>query len=163
MANNANGLAYPLTKMNFVVSLDNGPAGAAFSEVTGIQGEVKVIEFRQGNSGSLAPVKIPGLVAHSNVTLKFGYTINNDMKQWIMDCLSERRDVLVRKKVQIELIDISTQKAPQAPVTSVSGTHVWVLSNAFVAKYSGPDLNANDSQVAIESIELAYEELVIPN
>ena len=30
-------------------------------------------------------------------------------------------------------------------------------------KYTGPELDAKTSDVAIESVELAYEELVIPN
>ena len=54
--------AYPLTKMNFLVTVDGVAGTAAFSEVTGIESTVDVIEFRQGNAGSLAPVKLPGLV-----------------------------------------------------------------------------------------------------
>ena len=52
-------------------------------EETGLEATVDVIEFRQGNSSSLAPVKIQGLVKHGNVTLKMGYTIlvvEHDMK-----------------------------------------------------------------------------------
>ena len=71
---NGNGLAYPLTKMNFLVTVDGIAGTAAFSEVTGVEASVDVIEFRQGNANSLAPVKIPGLVKHGNVTLKMGYT-----------------------------------------------------------------------------------------
>ena len=71
---NQKGLAYPLTKMNFYVSVANVSGTAAFSEVTGIDASVDVIEFRQGNANSLAPVKIPGLVKHGNITLKMGYT-----------------------------------------------------------------------------------------
>ena len=56
------GNFYPLTKMNFLVTVDSVNGKAAFSEVTGIEGTVDVIEFRQGNSNSLAPQKIPGLV-----------------------------------------------------------------------------------------------------
>jgi len=40
---------------------------------------------------------------------------------------------------------------------------VWVLVNAWVTKYTAPDLNASQSEVAIESVEIAYEELIIPN
>ena len=58
---NSAGLYYPLTKMNFLVSVDQVNGVAAFSEVTGVDASVDVIEFRQGNSSSLAPVKIQGL------------------------------------------------------------------------------------------------------
>ncbi|MBR4981126.1 MAG: phage tail protein [Lachnospiraceae bacterium] len=159
-------LAYPLTKMNFLVTVDgvDGVAAtAAFSEVSGVEATVDVIEFRQGNSGSLSPVKIPGLVKHGNVTLKFGYTSNNAFKTWIQECVSETRGEMPRSKVQIEMIDINSG-APQGVVQqTVAGSKVWLLTNAWVTKYSAPDLNATASEVAIESVELAYEELIIPN
>ena len=55
--------------MNFLETVDSVSGDAAFSEVSGVVATVDVIEFRQGNSNSLAPVKIPGLVKHGNVTL----------------------------------------------------------------------------------------------
>ena len=52
---NSAGMAYPLTKMNFLVSIpDLAGSMAAFSEVTGIEASVDVVEFRQGNAHSLA-------------------------------------------------------------------------------------------------------------
>ena len=161
---NSSGLYYPLTKMNFVVSIgEGGGNSAAFSEVTGIDASVDVIEFRQGNSHSLAPVKIQGLVKHGNISLKVGYIRSSDFKQWIIDCVSERRKEPPRKDVSIELIDIG-EGAPETLVDSVdSAGVVWVLNNAWVTKYSGPDLNASASEVAVETVELAYEELTIPN
>jgi len=159
---NEAGLSYPLTKMNFLVTVDGVSGTAAFSEVSGIEATVDVIEFRQGNAHSLAPVKIPGLVKHGNVTLKFGYTLNSAFKTWIQECVSEVRGEMPRSRVQIEMIDINGG-APQNLVTSISGTRVWVLTNAWVTKYSAPDLNASASEVAIETVELAYEELIIPN
>ncbi len=154
--------SYPLTKMNFLVTVDNVSGTAAFTEVTGIEATVDVIEFRQGNSGSLAPVKIPGLVKHGNVTLKFGYVMDSAFKTWIQECVSETRGEMPRSKVQIEMIDINGG-APSQLVTSITGARVWVLSNAWVTKYNAPDLNASTSEVAIESVEIAYEELIIPN
>lgn len=159
---NSSGLYYPLTKMNFLVSVDEVSGVAAFNEVTGVEATVDVIEFRQGNSSSLAPVKIQGLVKHGNVTLKMGYTRDQDFKTWIQNCVSERRGETPRRNVTIEMIDIN-EGAPQSIVESVSGTLTWILKDAWVTKYNGPDLNASTSEVAIESVEIAYEELVIPN
>jgi phage tail-like protein len=67
-----------------------------------------------------------------------------------------------RYNVQIEMIDINGG-APQQVADTVTGTRVWQLTNAWVTKYNAPDLNALQSEVAIESVELAYEELIIPN
>ena len=40
---NSSGLYYPLTKMNFLVSVDEVSGVAAFSEVTGIDATVDVV------------------------------------------------------------------------------------------------------------------------
>ena len=159
---NSKGLAYPLTKMNFLVTVDGVSGTAAFSEVTGVEATVDVIEFRQGNANSLSPLKIPGLVKHGNVTLKFGYTLDSAFKTWIQECVSESRGEMPRNNVQIEMIDISGGTPPTATET-VTGTRVWTLTNAWVTKYNAPDLDAKTSDVAIESVEIAYEELIIPN
>lgn len=157
---------YPLTKMNFVVVAQDVAGVAAFTEVTGIEATVDVVEFRQGNAASLAPVKIPGLVKHGNITLKMGYVSGQGFKDWVMDCVSDTRPVAVKRlTVTIELIDISEKKAPQSPViaTNTAEHKIWTLKNAWVAKYTGPDLNASVSEVAIETMELAYEEITLPN
>ena len=159
---NSKGLAYPLTKMNFLVTVDGVSGTAAFSEVTGVEATVDVIEFRQGNANSLSPVKIPGLVKHGNVTLKFGYTLDSAFKTWIQECVSESRGEMPRNNVQIEMIDINGGTPPTATET-VTGTRVWTLTNACVSKYNAPALDAKTSDVAIESVEIAYEELIIPN
>jgi phage tail-like protein len=157
-------MAYPLTKMNFLVYVPDLAEGsmAAFSEVTGIEASVDVVEFRQGNAHSLAPVKIPGLVKHGNISLKMGYTVNNNFKKWIQDCVSETRGAIPRKTVTIELLNIQ-DNTPNSSYTSVTGSITWILKEAWVTKYSGPDLNASASEVAIETVELAYEELTIPD
>jgi len=155
---------YPLTKMNFVVSIDKGTA--AFNEVTGVDATVDVIEFRQGNFNSLAPVKLPGLVKHGNVTLKMGYTTSNDFRQWIEDCVnSERTKAIERKDVSIELLNSDTLGGAISSsdiVPKAKGPITWVLKGAFVTKYQAPDLNALQSEVAIETLEIAYETLTMP-
>ena len=160
---NTAGMVYPLTKMNFLVSIpDLAGAMAAFSEVTGIEATVDVVEFRQGNAHSLAPVKIPGLVKHGNITLKMGYTIGNGFKQWVQDCVSETRGAMNRKTITIELLDIR-DGSPNATYETTKGNILWLLKDAWVTKYSGPDLNASTSEVAMETVEIAYEELTIPD
>jgi phage tail-like protein len=77
--------------------------------------------------------------------------------------VSERRAETPRHNVTIELIDIN-DGSPQTIVSAnVDSTLTWILKDAWVTKYSGPDLNSTTSEVAIESVEIAYEELTIPN
>lgn len=155
------GLLYPMTKMNFVVSVDQIDGVAAFNEVTGIEATVDVIEFRQGNAHSLAPVKIPGLVKHGNVTLKMGYTDGNSIKTWIEECVKETRGEIPRRNVTIEMIDIRKGSPSTIQTTTTNQNLSWVLNNAWVTKYTAPDFNAMTSEIAIESMEVAYEMLTI--
>ena len=159
-----NGSYYPLTKMNFLVTCSELSGTAAFSEVTGIEASVDVIEFRQGNSGSLAPVKIPGLVKHGNVTFRMGYIKENSFKDWIQKCVGEvRSGAYPRYDLTVELIDINSgSPGPQAQESNTSDNRVWILRNAWVAKYNAPDFDAKTSDVAIETMEVAYEQLEIP-
>lgn len=162
-------LYYPVTKMNFVVSVDGlSDSSAAFMEVTGIDASVDVIEFRQGNSSSLAPVKLPGLVKHGNLTLKMGYVNGSGFKTWIQECISERRGPCPRHNVIVELIDIrdgspqQTQTEPnQNKAAGPTDTIQWTFTNAWVCKYTGADMNASASEVAVESVEIAFEEMIV--
>jgi phage tail-like protein len=61
-------------------------------------------------------------------------------------------NTIVRQTVVIKLLDETG-----AP------TMTWTLTNAWPTKIQSTDLKADGNEVAIESIELAYETLVIAN
>ncbi len=82
-----------------MVPVQNVNGTAAFSEVSGIEASVDVIEFRQGNSHNLASVKLLGLVHHGNVTLKMGYINDSAFKTWVQECVSETRGEIPRQNV----------------------------------------------------------------
>ena len=164
---NVSALPYPMTSMNFVVTAGTGVA--SFSEVTGIEASVDVVEFRQGNSISLAPIKVPGLVHHGNTTLKYGYIMDDSFRNWVAQCVSSERGITSREKnfrldVRVELLDTGASVEMPNKINTeaaAAGGNVWVFKEAWVTKYNGPDMNAMNSQIAVESIELAYESLVI--
>ena len=166
---NSLGNAYPWTKMNFLVTVSSigGTSGAtataAFSEATGMEATIDVIEFRQGDSRSLSPVKVPGLVKHGNVTLKYGYTDSNTFRDWAAACVSDTRGTgMKRAKVLIELLDV-TGGMPQSNVTTGKAANQYILEDAWVCKYTAPDMNALQSEIAIETLEIAFERLTIPS
>lgn len=154
-SNKDSELSFSLAKMNFIVTA--GDAAAAFAEVSGVEASVDVLEYRQGNVGSPVPVKMPGLIKHGNVTLKFGRTLNDEFLKWAMACVGEEKEGDLIREVKIEVADI-----PEEVKRTTGGSCSWILKNAWVTKYSVPDLNAMASEVAIESVELAYEKLIVP-
>ena len=65
----------PYSQFNFLVDIGAGDAGgleAGFSEVSGLDFEVQMIEYRNGNAKTNAPVKINGLAKVGNVTFRSG-------------------------------------------------------------------------------------------
>lgn len=65
----------PYPGQNFLVDLGDGDTGspsAAFSEVSGLESWVEVIEYRTSGDKDLSPSKYAGLNQTGNVTLKRG-------------------------------------------------------------------------------------------
>jgi phage tail-like protein len=138
------GKAGPYKNFNFIVEVD-GLASAAFTEVTGLDAEVEVIEYREGSEPLSSSRKLPGRVRYGNVTLRRGVGPSRDLWDWwktVADGHAERRNVA------IVLLDDSKQAVKR-----------WLVRNAFPAKYEAPDLNAKGNEVAIETLELAHEGL----
>lgn len=139
---------YPLPKFHFQV--DWGGTKIGFTEVSGLNIENKLIEYRDGASPEFSKIKMPGMREFSNITLKRGvFAGDNEFYQWL-NTISlntvERRDVVI--KLLNENHD---------PVVT------WKVKNAFPIKIQSTDLKADGSEVAIEQLDLAHEGLTIQN
>ena len=137
---------YPLPQFHFQVEWGGQRLG--FSEVSGLNIEVQVIEYREGISSDYSAIKMPGIKKYSNITLKRGIVPkDNEFFDWLNTVSLnqvERRDLV-----------ISLLNENHEPVM------VWKAKNAFPVKIEGPELNASANEVAIESLELAHEGLTI--
>ncbi len=137
---------YPLPKFHFRVEWGGSKIG--FTEVTGLNIENELIEYREGSSPEYHKLRMPGMQKYSNVTLKRGmFKGDNEFYVWLSSVtLSniERRDVM-----------ISLLNESHEPV------FMWRLKNAWPTKITAPDLKSDANEVAIETIELAHEGLVI--
>lgn len=71
----------PFPGFQFVVEID-GVASAAFEEVSGLDGAVDVVEYREGADVSATTRKIPGLAKYANVVLSRGLTDSRDLYDW---------------------------------------------------------------------------------
>ena len=125
------------------VGIDGGAVRGGFSEVSGLNVEQEVVSYRNGNERSLAPRQLPGLVRYSNVTLTRGMIGGLELWQWIEQSLQGKPQ---RASGQIHLLN----EAHDEIVMS------WRIRDAWPVKFTGPDLNAAVSAVAIESLELAH-------
>ena len=140
---------YPFKKFNYKVEIE-GITEASFSEVSGFDASIDVIEYREGDEGVNYSRKLSGLTKFGNVTLKWGMTSSMSFYEWVMDVSSGKLlDDSRNKDITITLFDDDGTTALAA----------WNLYSAWPSKYIAPDFNASSSEVSIESIELVYESM----
>lgn len=133
---------YPQAKFRYKVEIDGLEAGG-FSEATGFDASIDVIEYREGDMTAETPMKIAGLKKYGNITLKQGLTDSRVMYDWLA--------AGVNGEVQRKTLTLTLLNDTQAPAAS------WQIINAWPTKYTAPDFNATASEVAIETLEIAHE------
>ena len=144
---------YPLPKFHFEVNW--GGTRMGFTEVTGLDFETEIIEYREGNSPVYSKNAQPGLTKYSHVTLKRG-TVLEDFeffKLWKETAKfqeSKKIKKVFRRDITIKLLNEEHQ-----PIIS------WTLINAWPSKIQSTDLKADGNEVAIETMELVHEGLMI--
>lgn len=153
----ASSLLNPVRGYNFLVTLvevNNSIAGlfsgsenvamGGFSECSGLEMALQVEEYREGgNNGTV--LKFPTRTTWSNIRLRRGVSFSDDLRLWhhnFVEGRGARRDGL-----------IILQNDMLIPV------RMWRFSNGLPVKWTGPSLNAAQSQVAIEELEIAHEGL----
>ncbi len=132
----------PFPGFQFVVEIDGVPT-AAFQEVSGLDGSVDVIEYREGADVSAATRKLPGLAKYANVVLSRGLTDSRHLYDWWNAIVSGKAD---RRAAIIVLLD-----GERNPVRR------WRLHEAWPARYAVSTLDASSSGVVVETLELAHE------
>jgi len=132
----------PFVNFNFWIEVD-GIIKAGFHEVSGLDSSIDIIEHREG--GNITPGKYPGQVKYSNITLKKGVTNGRELydwhRQWATGDPAAKRttgSIILRDRQGNEKVR-------------------WNFTNAWPAKWTGPTLNAEGNDIAIESMELAHE------
>jgi phage tail-like protein len=145
MADEKNEAPWPVPKFHFKATIgDKGEI--SFQEVSGLDAEYDIIEYRAGNSVDFSAVKMPGLRKGSDVTLKKGMFKDDTT---LRDYFNEvKMNTVARQTVTIQLLD--EEHNPM---------FTWTLKNAFPLKISGTDLNGQGGEIAVEEIVLAHEGL----
>lgn len=137
---------YPVSAFHY--QIESGMTRIGFTEVTGLNIELQTIDYREGSSLDYQVSKMPGIPQYSNITLKRGvFRSDNEFFQWLNTVKMnniERRD-----------ITISLLNEEHEPVM------VWKVREAWPCKVEGPSLNSTGNEVAVESIELCHEGLII--
>ena len=145
---------YPVPKFHFQLEWGDG-FRIGFTEVSGLDFETEVIEYRSGDSVKYNKLKQPGLTKFSDVTAKRG-TFEGDFeayKLWKESYYFQEGNEVgsrYRRTVTVKLLNEKHE-----PIVT------WQLENAWIKKFLSTDLKADANEVAIETMELTHEGLTI--
>ena len=131
----------PFLTFNFAVEI-GGVVVAAFNEVSGLQAEIEVQEYREGGVNEYihklaGPARYP-----SSLSLKRGITDATELWDWYWDVMQGRVE---RKSISVVLMDSAHVEKKR-----------WNFKGAYPVKWVGPSLRASAAEVAIETLELAH-------
>jgi len=138
----------PFLSFNFAVEID-GIIVSGFNDVSGLQAEIEVQEYREGGVNEYIHKRAGPARYPSSLVLKRGITDSTQLWSWFCDVLQGN---IQRKSLDVVLMD-----------SSGADQRRWTLRNAYPVKWTGPELKAQSSEVAIESLELAHEGLIFAN
>jgi len=144
----------PYGAFNYLVNLGDGSEGdvqGGFSEVSGLNAEVTVAEYRNGNDPVNYVRTIPGIHKAGDVTLKRGVIGADNIYNWLEQIrngdVTAQRDVVVKLKNE--------------DPTSTSAVVTWTLVKAMPIKWTGPSLTAKGGgDVAIEELTLKVQTII---
>jgi phage tail-like protein len=135
----------PFRSFNFLVEID-GLTRAGFQECSGLDKQTAVVEYREGADGWIDKTnkhvrKLSGLSSVTNITLKRGITDSNELWNWYKTGEARSGSII--------LLDEHSEEKLR-----------WNFINGLPTKWTGPSFNSTGNSIAIESFEIAYEELV---
>jgi phage tail-like protein len=139
----------PYSAFNFIVEI-NGSQIAAFQEVSGLDSENQVIEYREGADALNTVRKLVGIEKYPNCTLSRGITGETTLFDWRKEV---RDGSTAFPPVRDVVIQLQNEKH--------ESVYKWKLTNAWCTKLTGPSLNAKGNEIAIEKMELAYDRIDI--
>jgi phage tail-like protein len=134
------GRTDPYMNFRFVIEIGNLII-AGFSELSGLQAETEVEEIREGGVNDHVH-KLPKITKYPNLTLKRGITDSDVLWKWHRDVVNGK---IERKCGFIILMDMEGNEKLR-----------WQFIDAYPVKWIGPDLKADSSAVAVETLELAH-------
>lgn len=136
----------PYRGFNFRVEIDNLPIGA-FSEASGLTADGDAVDYREGTERDNIVRKLVGLRKVTAIALKRGYVQNDLLWQWYGNIAQGVPD---RRNGSIILMDEAHNDVLR-----------WNFREAWPNKIEGPSFKATGNEVAIESIELMHEGVVM--
>ena len=142
-AQSASTQAWPLPSFYFKISVSN-VGDLSCSEVSGLETEYDMSEYRAGDSPVFTKQKMPGLRKAGDVTLKKA-VFKDDKAMW--DWINKvKLNTIQRETVTVNLLD-----------ESGSPVKTWEVVNAWPKKITVEGFKSDGNTPAVETLVLAHE------
>ncbi len=141
------GKGDPVPAFAFRVAID-GVIGATCTGCTGLTVTRGVTELRQGGVNDGAVWLHTGL-SYGKITLKSGITHSTALWEWFYTGALDGKISL--KTITIEQIVPYTQTVARR----------YELANAIATVWSGPSLDTGSNEVAVETLEIAFQRFTV--
>jgi phage tail-like protein len=133
----------PFLAFRFEVRLDDLALGG-FSSCTGLQLDTEFMDYPEGGLNSYLR-KFATRTKQTNISLKRGI-VDRTLWDWYYD--------LTQGLVRMRSGSIAVRDAVGSEVVME-----WQFRRAYPARWQGPDLNASQGSVAVETLELVHQGL----
>ena len=133
----------PLVSFHFQV--EAGAMKGHFRECTGLGSESDVVEYKATENGKPVIKKVPGRLKWENIVLKRGITDDMEIWKWRKD-IEEGKVASARRNGSIVMVDQTGAEVAR-----------WNFQQAWPSKVTGPQLNAQSNEIAIEEMTLVHE------
>lgn len=118
-------------------------ADAMFQEVNGFNAELQTEEIKQGGENRFSQA-LPTRAHYSSLVLKRGLLVDSAIVKWCQDAI-ENLDI---QPITIIVTLLNEKKEP---------LQTYNIVNAYPKKWSISDLNAQESKIVVETMELYYQ------
>lgn len=137
---------WPIPAFHFRVTIDG--TQMSFQEVSGLDQEFDVIEYRHGDSETFSKMKMPGMAKYTNLVCKKAIFESDDRILEMYNKLYNKEYYSgdARPDILCELLD-----------EQGNTVMAWNIQKAIPIKLTGPSLKSDGNEVAVESIEFVHE------
>jgi phage tail-like protein len=143
VATPSNALGSPIRGFRFTAEF-TGLGTASFKSVEGFRVETATTEYREGAFGRLTVRKLPGLVTFSDITLVKGLYSDPELYRFFSSYL---------EGTTLSPVDAKIRAYDNAGIITAS----WAVRHAWPISYESGGLNADSSDVIVETLVLVNE------
>lgn len=133
---------YPPLGYHFRVEFNHIKGEFQFQSVSGLNVELETEQIPEGGENRFTH-KLPVRTNYPNLVLKRGLLVNSELIKWCRDALEEYN-------IRPADLTISLLNEEHEPLITWNVVHAWPV------KWALADFNAEESKIAIETIELVY-------